>query len=108
MRTITKSSAAALLLASAAAMTTLSRARVAAQASSSTPSASGPIDFARDIRPIFEAHCLACHGETRRKGGLRLDHKSFAMAGSSSGKVIEPGDSAKSALIERVLSADAD
>jgi hypothetical protein len=75
-----------------------------------SPDASGAakVDFARDVRPILEARCYACHGEHRRKGGLRLDHKANAFAGSSFGKVIEPGDAAKSALVQRIASTDPD
>jgi hypothetical protein len=38
-----------------------------------------PIDFIHEVRPIFEKHCYECHGETKRKGGLRLDVKAAAM-----------------------------
>jgi mono/diheme cytochrome c family protein len=31
------------------------------------------IDFVRDIAPIFEAHCISCHGVDSAKGGVRLD-----------------------------------
>ena len=40
------------------------------------PSA-GPIDFARDVRPIFQSRCLGCHGPGKQKGGLRLDRRAF-------------------------------
>ncbi|MEM9704214.1 MAG: hypothetical protein AAF907_17375, partial [Planctomycetota bacterium] len=33
---------------------------------------SASIDFARDVRPIFNAHCSACHGGVREAGGLNL------------------------------------
>lgn len=29
--------------------------------------------FTRKVRPFFEDHCVACHGETSAKAGLRLD-----------------------------------
>jgi hypothetical protein len=66
------------------------------------------VDFVRDVRPILEAKCYACHGDRKQKGGLRLDHKANALAGSSFGKVIELGDAAKSALVQRITSADPD
>ncbi|WP_169974357.1 DUF1553 domain-containing protein [Tautonia rosea] len=31
-----------------------------------------PIDFARDVAPIFERHCLSCHTTDNRKGGINL------------------------------------
>jgi hypothetical protein len=35
-------------------------------------------DFARDIQPIFEKNCYACHGEKVQSAGLRLDRKQSA------------------------------
>lgn len=49
------------------------------------------ISFDRDIRPIFAERCLACHGERKQSGGLRLNTKSFAMRGGQSGPVIVVG-----------------
>jgi hypothetical protein len=40
-----------------------------------------PIDFVRDVRPIFQQHCYDCHGEKKQKSGLRLDIKSEAFKG---------------------------
>src|SRR5258708_1371407 len=65
-----------------------------------------PIDFARDIRPILEAHCLGCHGPKKQRGDLRLDLKAAAMKGGESGPVIVPGKSADSILLSRVSSND--
>ncbi len=48
-----------------------------------TSSAEDPIDFVRDVRPIFEAHCYRCHGEDKQKSGLRLDVKEAAFRGGS-------------------------
>ncbi|MEM7312457.1 MAG: DUF1549 domain-containing protein, partial [Planctomycetota bacterium] len=31
-------------------------------------------DFAKDIAPIFEQHCLGCHNATDRKGDFSLHH----------------------------------
>ncbi len=40
-----------------------------------------PVDFARDVRPIFQQRCYGCHGEKKQKSGLRLDIKSLAFKG---------------------------
>ncbi|MDB5351487.1 MAG: Planctomycete cytochrome [Planctomycetota bacterium] len=62
------------------------------------------VDFAREIRPILAEHCWSCHGpdEAARKGKLRLDQRDAAIAR----KVIVPGDSDASTLIDRIESDD--
>ena len=37
------------------------------------------VDFARDIRPIFQDHCYNCHGGSQQSAGLRLDRRSSAF-----------------------------
>ncbi len=70
------------------------------------PPADRQVEFEADIRPIFEAHCISCHGPDQRKGGLRLDNPTDGMAGGDSGPMIEPGDSTLSYLIEKVAGLD--
>jgi mono/diheme cytochrome c family protein len=64
--------------------------------------AGGPVDFARDVRPIFAASCFECHGADKHKGGLRLDARKAALAGGVSGSNIVPGKSADSVLVHRL------
>ena len=64
--------------------------------------ANGPVDFARDVRPIFQRSCLKCHGAEKRKGGLRLDQQRFAMRGGESGAAIVPKDVKGSLLIKLI------
>jgi len=69
------------------------------------------VDFNRDIRPIFSDHCYACHGpdEAKRKAGLRLDVEQDAFKELKSGqRAIVPGDTARSSLVSRIQSTDAD
>ncbi len=58
------------------------------------------VDFARDVKPILDGRCIECHGPRKRKGDLRLDQRLSTLA------VVAPGDSARSLLLERVLSTD--
>ena len=68
------------------------------------PQSSGqPVDFARDIQPVFRQFCFECHGPDRSRGQLRLDRKDLALAGGVSGPVIEPGNSEHSLLVRRLL-----
>ena len=39
------------------------------------------VDYVRDVRPILQAKCAACHGAIRQKSGLRLDAAQLALKG---------------------------
>jgi mono/diheme cytochrome c family protein len=67
-----------------------------------------PVDFVRDIQPLFKEHCNACHGEKKQKGQLRLDSKPLALKGGLSGKTIVPGNAQESRLITILLEPGAD
>jgi mono/diheme cytochrome c family protein len=72
------------------------------------PAFAGPVQFARDIKPIFESSCLNCHGHGREKGGFRLDNRQTTLQGGDSGPAIKPGHSAESRLINLVAGLDPD
>lgn len=57
------------------------------------------VTYAKDIRPLFEASCVRCHGEERPKADLRLDSLQSALEGGKDGKVVIPGDSKSSLLV---------
>src|SRR5690348_18419833 len=64
------------------------------------------IDYAAEIQPIFRSSCYSCHQGEKAAAGLHLDLKAAALAGGSSGKVIIPGDSKNSPILQRLLSND--
>ena len=70
------------------------------------PAAAKGVTYGKDIRPLFEASCLRCHGQERPKAGLRLDSLEGALRGSKDGQVIVPGKSEKSALVIAVAQLD--
>src|SRR3954467_11789074 len=71
--------------------------------------AAAPIDFDREIRPIFSEHCYECHGTDKAKGGLRLNDAKIAVSELKSGsRAIVPSDPGKSELLQRVKSSDPD
>ncbi len=72
------------------------------------PAAKANVDFARDIRPLFESRCWKCHGETKHESGLSLHRRDAAQGGGDSGKEFEPGKSAESRLIRYVSGLDSD
>ena len=68
-----------------------------------------PVDFARQVQPIFVKRCYLCHGpdEGSREAGLRLDVRTAATAELDSGGVaIALGDPDASELLHRVTSID--
>lgn len=78
-------------------------------AASAVHSADVP-SFSRDILPVLSDNCLACHGhdEGKRKADLRLDTREGALALHDGVAAIVPGNPAKSELLTRILSTDAD
>ena len=64
--------------------------------------------YATDIKPIFEASCVKCHGAEKPKAGLKLTSLEGALKGTKDGKVIEPGNSTKSALVISVACISSD
>ncbi len=67
------------------------------------PAATRPVDFARDIQPIFSAHCFKCHGADKQQSGFRLDVREAALTGGDAhAPNIKPGKSAESPLVHFV------
>lgn len=58
--------------------------------------------FESKIRPLLNENCLACHGEKKQKGGLRLDSKKGWEKGGDTGPALIPGKSKDSLLIKMV------
>jgi len=76
-------------------------------ASTPVPAAEPALTFEENVRGIFQAHCLECHGETDKlKGGLDLRLKRFLVAGGESGAAIVAGKPDASLLIERVAAGE--
>lgn len=71
------------------------------------PGAAGAIDFTRDVQPLFQRHCVECHGPEKQEGGYRLDVKRVALEGGDShAPNIVPGKSGESPLIRFVTGLD--
>ena len=69
-----------------------------------------PVDFERDVAPLFEAHCSKCHGEAKQRAGLRLDSHAAVLAGSDDGeqRIVIPGEPGESMLYQLVTTTDED
>lgn len=53
-------------------------------------------DYARDIQPVLQKYCYACHGPQMQMKNLRFDKRDAAM------RAIQPGDSEHSRLMDMV------
>ena len=66
-----------------------------------TTTLGGPatISFREEVSPLLQKDCGLCHGG---QVGLYVDSYDTLIAGSSTGKVIAPGDPEKSTIIQRL------
>ena len=62
------------------------------------------VDFNRDVRPIFNKHCTACHGGVKQAGDVSFTYRDRVLP--PDGWIVEPGDPDASVMIERVVSND--
>jgi mono/diheme cytochrome c family protein len=67
---------------------------------SSSTQASAPASFSKDVLPILQANCTACHGSDRPAEGLDLS--SYASVSASG--AVNPGNAGNSALVKSVES----
>jgi len=72
------------------------------------PPADHRVDFATEVKPIFEATCIRCHGRGRDRGGLRIDSRDTLLKGGDSGPAAIAGKSADSYVIALVAGTDPD
>ena len=56
-----------------------------------TGASAEPLGFERDLRPVFERHCVECHSGWFPSGGLRLNRLENILAGGPSGPAVIPG-----------------
>ncbi len=69
----------------------------------------GEVDFSREIRPLLNKHCTACHGGVKEAGEVSFIYRDRALGKGESGKpVIVPGDPEASEMMARILSTDPD
>jgi len=73
-----------------------------AQIQALPPAATHPVDFKTEIKPIFEASCIRCHGRGRDKGGLQIDSLETLLKGGDSGPSVVAGQATNSYLLAMV------
>ncbi len=65
------------------------------------------VDYLKEVKPILQQKCYACHGGLKQQSGLRVDTAEAIKRGGESGAAIELGKPEDSLLID-VLTGDAD
>src|SRR3954462_1965512 len=70
------------------------------------PVAARPVDFEKEIKPLFEATCVKCHAKGKDKGGLSLETRGSLIKGGDTGPALETGHSDKSLIVEMVAGVD--
>lgn len=70
----------------------------------SVPLQAAEVDFAHEVVPLLQAHCIECHGGEESKGGFSMNTRGMTLEAG----VIELGDPENSILMELVLSDDED
>lgn len=60
--------------------------------------AADPVNYSKDVFPIFEKYCIACHTADEAQGGFVLQSFDAAMRGGDSGAAITPGVPSSSRL----------
>jgi hypothetical protein len=66
--------------------------------------AAEPVDYRREIRPVLQERCYACHGALQQKSKLRVD----SGAGMVKAGIVVPGKPDDSELLARVAAAEDD
>ncbi|EMB17020.1 c-type cytochrome domain-containing protein [Rhodopirellula europaea] len=61
------------------------------------------VTFEDDVKPILRQHCLNCHSQSDKRGGLALDSYGAMMEGGGSGEIVyDDGDAGTSRLWQLV------
>lgn len=68
-----------------------------------------PVSFKKDIAPILQNSCFACHGPKKAEGGYRVDNfEKLTAAGDSGSNGFAAKDVAASESFRRIISTDKD
>jgi len=70
------------------------------------PPAKHQINFKKEIWPVFQKHCVKCHGPKKQKSDYRIDVKELALEGGEMGQNIIPGKSSESPLVHFMSGLD--
>ena len=66
------------------------------------PDTQPAVNFATEVRPMLEAKCLSCHGETLKLSKLDLRTRESAIDGGARGPSLVPGNAEQSRMYRHV------
>ena len=70
---------------------------------------SAAVDFSRDVQPILNKNCIACHGGVKEAGDVSFIFRDQVLGEGESGKtVVVPGKPEASEMIARITTDDED
>lgn len=70
---------------------------------------SAAVDFSRDVQPILNKNCIACHGGVKEAGEVSFIFRDQVLGKGESGKtVVVPGKPEVSEMIARIITDDKD
>jgi hypothetical protein len=73
---------------------------VAKKPKDAPPVVAEKVDFARQIKPLLERSCVACHGPDKQRSNFRVDSREALLKGGNTGSAaVVSGKSAESALL---------
>jgi hypothetical protein len=67
-----------------------------------TPPPARPVTFAREVAPILDRWCVACHSGKEAEAGLWLDSAGGVLRGGDTGPVVVPGNPDDSLLLAKI------
>lgn len=67
------------------------------------PDAAAEVSYVRDVKPLFDANCVECHGETAPRGGLSLiSVETMMRSGNKGGPGLIPGQPDRSVIVRYI------
>ena len=64
------------------------------------PDRQEPVSFNRNLLPIFQAKCLACHSKSLALGNVVLEDRQLILSGDRAEPLVVPGNGADSLLLQ--------
>ncbi|MGB7344874.1 MAG: c-type cytochrome domain-containing protein [Pirellulaceae bacterium] len=76
---------------------------VVSLASVTSTNAAENVDYVKDVLPIFESHCVACHAQDDAEGKFAIDSHAALMRGGESGLAVTAGESQSSRILLMIM-----